>query len=124
MPDGHVTVIFPNKYHEDNFIRANVTYQIPEENYGFTFRVQEPPGLDRIKAFATLSPGSPLKLDLSKGFHTIRPGTMRGTRGIQVLSKRFTPNSSGKWSEAHAEIFIHKKGKVFIRGKKKLHQTE
>ena len=124
MPDGHVTVIFPNKYHEDNFIRANVTYQIPEENYGFTFRVQEPPGLDRIKAFATLSPDSPLKLDLSKGFHTIRPGTMRGTRGIQVLSKKFTPNSPSKWSEAHAEIFIHKKGKVFIRGKKKLHYTE
>jgi TolB-like protein len=119
-PDGKVTVMFPNKFHKDNLIRANVTNKIPEKKDGFSLQVREPSGLDRIKAFATLSPGSPLKLDLSKGFHTIRPGTMRGTRGIQVLSKKFTPNSPSKWSEAHAEIFIHKKGKVFIRGKKKL----
>jgi len=38
-PNGDITVIFPNKFHRDNFIRAGVTYQVPSPNYGFEFDV-------------------------------------------------------------------------------------
>ena len=54
MGSGH-------KYHEDNFIRQEVTYKVPTPNYGFDFKVKGPIGLERIKAIVT-SNSSPLNL--------------------------------------------------------------
>jgi TolB-like protein len=119
-PNGNITVIFPNKYHRENFIRAGVTYQVPSPNYGFEFDVQGPAGLERIKAIVTLNKISLLKLDLDKGFHSVKRGTTRGKRTIQALSKQVDSVESTAWAEAYSEIFIFKKGETYIRGSRKI----
>ena len=119
-PNGNITVIFPNKYHRENFIRAGVTYQVPSPNYGFEFDVQGPAGLERIKAIITLNKVSLLKLDLDKGFHSVQRETTRGTRTIQALSKQVDSVDSSTWAEAYSEIFIFKKGETYTRGSRKI----
>jgi len=54
--DGHVRQIFPNRYRQDNFIRAHKVYTVPGKRDSFKFRVTPPPGVETIKAVATLSP--------------------------------------------------------------------
>ena len=119
-PSGDITVIFPNKFHRDNFIHAGVTYQIPAPNYEFEFNVQGPPGLERIKAIVTSNNISLLKLDLGKGFHSIKKETTRGTRAIQILSKQVESVDSSEWAEAYSEIFIFEKGEIFTRGSRQI----
>ena len=119
-PNGDITVIFPNKFHRDNFIRAGVTYQVPSPNYGFEFDVQGPAGLERIKAIVTLNKVSLLKLDLAKGFHSVNRDTTRGTRAIQALSTQVDSVDSTAWAEAYSEIFIFKKGERYTRGARKI----
>jgi TolB-like protein len=119
-PNGNITVIFPNKYHKDNFIRAGVTYQVPSPNYGFEFDIQGPAGLERIKAIVTLNNGSLLKLDLENGFHSMERGTTRGKRDILILSKQIDAVGSSSWAEAYSEIFIFRKGEKYIRGSRKI----
>ena len=119
-PNGDITVIFPNKFHTDNFIRAGVTYQVPAPNYDFEFNVQGPPGLERIKAIVTANDISLMKLDLENGFHSIKKETTQGTRSIQVLSKKVESVSSSEWAEAYSEIFIFKTGKTFTRGARQI----
>jgi hypothetical protein len=55
-PEGKVRQIFPNRYRRDNFIRANKVYAIPGKRDSFQFTVTPPPGVETIKAVATLSP--------------------------------------------------------------------
>jgi len=54
---GELTLLFPNRFHRHNFIRAGRTYQIPDERYdGFEYEIQPPVGTDRIYAIASSSP--------------------------------------------------------------------
>ncbi|MFQ5672496.1 MAG: DUF4384 domain-containing protein [Nitrospinales bacterium] len=118
--DGNITVIFPNKYRRDNFVEAGIVYQIPSPGYGFRFDVQGPPGLERIKAVATLTPGSPIELDLEQGFHSIERGTTRGNRDIRVMAERFSPDTATAWAQAYTEIFIYEREKTYFRGSRKV----
>ncbi len=117
---GDVTVIFPNAFHRDNFIKAGVTYQIPAPNYGFQFDIQGPSGLERVKAIATATPQLPIDLDLEKGFHTFKPDTSRGTRDIGIIANEFTKDSNREWAENHTEIFIFNKNDSYTRGIRKI----
>ncbi|MFQ5717364.1 MAG: DUF4384 domain-containing protein, partial [Nitrospinales bacterium] len=117
---GNVTVIFPNAFHPDNLIRAGVTVQIPGPGDRFKFDVQGPPGLERIKAAATLTPGTPIDLDLGQGFHSIKRGTQRGMRDIKAIAERFSLDKSSAWAEAYTEIFIYEKNRTYLRGSRKI----
>ena len=119
-PSENITVIFPNKFHRDNFIKAGVTYQVPSPDYGFNFQVTGPAGLERIKAIITSNKTSLLKLNLDEGFHSVKKGTTRGSRAIQVLSKQVDSVGSSAWSEAHSEIFIFNEGERYNRGLRKI----
>ena len=119
-PNGDITVIFPNKFHRDNLIRAGVTYQVPSPNYGFEFDVRGPAGLERIKAIVTLNKVPLLKIDLDKGFYSLKRGTNHGSRTIQALSKQVESVESLTWSEAYSEIFIFRKSEKYIRGSRKI----
>ncbi len=123
-PNGNITVIFPNKFHRDNFIESGVTYQVPSPDYGFEFKVTGPAGLERIKAIVTLNKVSLLKLDLENGFHSVKKETTRGTRAIQALSKQVDSVGSTAWSEAYSEIFIFNEGKKYTRGSRKITSAE
>ena len=119
-PNGNITVIFPNKFHKDNFIESGVTYQFPSPDYGFEFKVAGPAGLERIKAIVTLNKVSLLKLDLENGFHSVKNETTRGIKAIQALSKQVDSVGSTAWSEAYSEIFIFNEGEKYTRGSRKI----
>jgi len=53
---GNLNLIFPESVKETGFIRANRTYQIPEDDDDFSFKVQGPPGEEFICAVASSEP--------------------------------------------------------------------
>jgi len=53
--NGKMTLIFPNKYHHTNFIHKNMVYSIPENYYGFAFKLGAPYGTEFIKVVASPS---------------------------------------------------------------------
>ena len=113
---GDATVIFPNAFHKNNFIRAGQTYKIPAPEYGFQFNIEGPAGLERVKAIATLQPGLPVDLDLEQGFHTFKRGTREGTRDISIIAEKFAREPDHTWAESHTEIFIFKEDDSYDRG--------
>ena len=119
-PNGDITVIFPNKFHRDNFIRAGKTTQVPSPSYGFEFHLQGPAGLERIKAIVTLNKISLLALDLDDGFHNVKRGTPLGTRTIVALATQVDSIDSSSWSETYSEIFIFNEGERYTRGSRKI----
>lgn len=118
-PNGDATVIFPNKFHKDNYIRGGATYEIPEKSYGFQFAIQGPDGMERIKAIATLKPDPLLNLDLDQGFHAIEKNS-RGTRSIKVMEDKLSQKSGSEWAAGYAEIFIFNRDRVFTRGARQI----
>ena len=62
---GEVTLLFPNRFHQDNYIRAGRTYRIPDETYGFRLEVQPPLGRERIYAIASYYPMNIFDTDFS-----------------------------------------------------------
>ncbi|PIR00340.1 MAG: hypothetical protein COV66_07610 [Nitrospinae bacterium CG11_big_fil_rev_8_21_14_0_20_45_15] len=118
--NGNITVIFPNKYHQDNFVRKGVTYQVPSPNYGFEFDIQGPRGLERAKAIVTRNKIPLLELNLDEGFHSLQSGSTRGMRDIKILSKQILSAESSDWAEAYSEIFIFGKEQVYTRGSRKI----
>ncbi|MFQ5641338.1 MAG: DUF4384 domain-containing protein [bacterium] len=59
-PAGKVTVLFPNAYAKDNFLKAGMTHEMPAPNL-YRLRVNGPAGPELVKAIATTQP---LKLDI------------------------------------------------------------
>jgi len=51
---GTVTVLFPNQFHKDNFVKAGQEITIPDSSMGFKIQAQGPPGREMVKAIATL----------------------------------------------------------------------
>ena len=119
-PQGKITVIYPNRFHRDNFIQAGVTYKVPRERDNFALDVRGPAGQERIKAIVTLNKVSLLKLDLNKGFHSMQGGTTRGLRGIQAISKKIISFDDSEWAEAYTKIVIFEKGKTYTLGSRKI----
>jgi hypothetical protein len=84
-PTGKVKILFPNRYYQNNFIRAGKTYVIPGSEYGFKLTIEPPTGTERIKAIATADPLSLFDLDFAKGFFPpVERTNMRGMRGISI----------------------------------------
>lgn len=49
---GNATLIFPNQFQQKNFIEAEKIYDIPNDSYGFAFRLTAPFGAEFVKAVA------------------------------------------------------------------------
>mgnify|MGYP005638665123 FL=1 len=120
-PGGKITVLFPNKYQKNNFVRAGETIQIPPSQHKkFGFEVKPPHGEERLKAIATLDRDFPVNLNLNSrdGFHVIKPETSRGMREIEALANFFSSKQNSGWSQDYLKIFIHKKNNIFSRGQR------
>ena len=63
---GHVTMLFPNKYHPTNEIVADETYTIPSADMKFTIKARAPAGKELIKAIATTVPTQISEFDLNQ----------------------------------------------------------
>lgn len=51
QPNGAVNIIFPNRYDQNNFVRANTTYYLPRQGYNFT--IDNIVGTEYIQAVAS-----------------------------------------------------------------------
>jgi hypothetical protein len=50
---GKVTVLYPNKWSKDNFVRSGRVYKVPPKNAGYTFKMSGPAGTEVLKAIVT-----------------------------------------------------------------------
>jgi len=108
--EGNFHIIFPNQYHQDNFIRVNTTVLIPDEAMSrgeFQLQFGPPAGEETVKLIATTEPLNLRNLglgDFKQSFQEISGGTRTTfVRGVlnNLSSNRFA------WSEDTIVIRSH-----------------
>jgi len=104
---GRLTIRFPNALYPDNLIRAGEFHEIPGQDYGFEYRLQGPPGTERLKAIATLDRVQLLETHFTPGgvlFETRTPtAAARDIAGIRTRIEQMTPSD---WAEATREFNV------------------
>lgn len=58
---GEIRLIFPNKYNQDNFARANIVYSIPSPKDTYKLRIAPPYGREVVHILASKTPISTLE---------------------------------------------------------------
>lgn len=102
--NGEFSLLFPNRFHPDNFVKGGVTYRIPDKNYGFAFEAEPPTGTDRIYAFAGTRPLGVFDEDFSKdAFVTVTRGNTRGVK-VKGIGARLDQAKLGAASECVIHI--------------------
>ncbi len=104
---GRLTILFPNSLHRDNAIKAGRDYSIPGPDYGFEYELQGPPGIERLKAVATLENVTLLESNFdAEGsfFRVVPPAT--GARDIGLIQKKVASLPQQKWAEASSEFRV------------------
>lgn len=104
---GKLTVLFPNALHRDNSIEPNRIYTIPAEGDPFEWHLTGPPGVERLKALATLEPVALLENAFAPDgsvFRTIPAGV--ATRDVSMVQKQVASIPEGLWSEASCEFRV------------------
>ena len=82
---GNVIVIFPNLFHQNNFIKAGIEYVIPNEDDGFKIEVGGPPGIEKIFVIASISRIEINNMNYSKEFYRgIKKEDKIATRDLQI----------------------------------------
>jgi len=102
--NGNVKVLFPNRYCQDNFIRAGKTYTIPSNEYGFKLIIEPPSGIEKIKAIATTEPFFLFDLDFAENFFPTVEKT--NTRGMKSINKALDRLPNFNWAESMCTISI------------------
>lgn len=104
---GRLTVLFPNAHHRDNFVRAGELHHIPEDSSGFEYRLEGPPGIERLKAVATLSNLPLIESDFTAdgGLFSTRP-TSATPRDIAVVRRRVEQLRRSDWTEATTQFAV------------------
>jgi len=97
---GQVTVIYPNRFHPNHFVRTGQDVIIPPRDAGFRLVVEPPPGYEQIRAIATEEPVKIHTGDFAGQGATFRSLNRAQTRGLAVVIKeerdRVPP---AKWAE-------------------------
>lgn len=103
---GKLTVLFPNRLFQNNFITANRIYAIPGEEYPFEYALSGPPGVEKIKAIATTSKRDLVDFEFSKAefFHTAESGI--AARDISIVAKKMEEVPVDSWAEAMCEFEV------------------
>lgn len=100
---GTLRVIFPNPFQRDNFIEAGKTYIIPDPANGYEIRVDGPPGIERVKAIATLRKSDQPSLNVSGGFYEF--ATQEDGR-LRDLNITITQLQGTQWVDGGMKIDI------------------
>ncbi|MFC2078318.1 PKD domain-containing protein, partial [Candidatus Bipolaricaulota bacterium] len=93
-PDGTVTLVFPNAAEPNNLLPAG-TRTVPAQDAGYTLRVSEPIGEERLFTFAATGPIPGFPTTFNGGFPILStdPGTFRDDT-LQTMNGQF---ASGEW---------------------------
>ncbi len=102
-PDGRAQIIFPNSYHESNFIEGEKEYTIPGDLLPFQFKVAPPDGEELLYAVVTQEP-----YDLIPGqihdFSEVFP-QLSGSGEVVARSLRVVP-SGNQLSVAMCHFYV------------------
>ena len=109
---GKMTLLFPNSFYKDNFIKAGKTYSIPGDFFGFRINVSGPAGIERIKVIATPEPFPLAEGNTSHGFYSFDREDKKGLRDLSVVSDNL---SSKSWAQDYVEIRIYEKSEDRIK---------
>ena len=104
---GGLTILFPNAHQRENFVRSGDPYHIPAADSGFEFRLQGPPGTERLKAVATLSKVLLLESHFAPdgAIFDTRPASAT-PRDIAVVQRRVERLQPQAWAEATTEFTV------------------
>lgn len=103
---GSVHVLFPNAFQRDNHIKAGRTYTFPDPQDGFKIRVTDPPGIERLKVFATSKHVPLFKEDFSvEKFRSVKEGNYNVTRDLVAVLDSLEDTA---WAETNLEIRIER----------------
>lgn len=83
-PHGMVHILFPNKFHQDNYITKKKTHRIPGPSASFKYTICLPKGVDKLLAVVTETRRKLVREDFSN-FDQVFP-KLRGSKG-QVISQ-------------------------------------
>lgn len=82
--NGEMQLIFPNQFHDNNEIKKNVIYSIPDESYGFAFKLEKPFGTEFIKIIASTKQFK----DIEESFSSLGKSSKELiTRGLSVQQR-------------------------------------
>ena len=104
---GKLTILFPNALHPENRITANTLYEIPGPDYGFSYILEGEPGLEKLKAIATLEKVSLMETQFSPdgAFFATRQPTA-AARDIAIVKEKTSTLPADKWTEASCEFQV------------------
>src|SRR3989304_1996102 len=109
---GKMTLLFPNSFYKDNFIKGGKTYSIPGDFFGFRINVRGPAGIERIKVIATPEPFPIAEGNTAYGFYSFDREDKKGMRDLSVVSDNL---SSKSWAQDYVEIRIFEKSEDRIK---------
>ena len=106
QPDGSVTQILPNRFDDENYLRAGETRTYPPRNAGYVFNVEAPTGLSRVVAVASLRPLDTRQLarfESGAAFATSDLGQSGFQSAFRIVVEPI-PNSSWVTSTAYYDV--------------------
>jgi hypothetical protein len=115
---GKIHIIFPNKYQQDNFLKAGQVVQVPSKNAPFSIKVSAPAGKEVIKVIATTKAKA-----LIEDSQTVKAGPYKAIKkSAQSLSKDLTVElkdrrqQGEKWAEYTKVITIVENNDFVVNG--------
>jgi hypothetical protein len=104
---GKLTILFPNALHPDAFLHGERPHLIPGTEYGFRYVLKGPPGIERLKAIATLEPRPLVEADFSaEGTLFMQVESTAAARDIAIVKSRTDALPDDAWAEAHLEFEV------------------
>lgn len=101
---GSIHVLFPNAHMKDNHVKAGRTYALPSEEAGFKIRVNGPPGVEKLKLFATTANIPLFEQDFAtESFRSLSEENYNSTRDLEVVLESMEGTA---WAETHMELLI------------------
>lgn len=86
-PSGNTTLLFPNQFQKDNFIKAGQTKRIPESNSPVKITVNGPAGSELVQVIASTDQRTVFQqtaLKVSGGWHVVTADTAQWTRDLSL----------------------------------------
>lgn len=114
---GNFHIIFPNKFHQDNFIKAGTEVVIPDEEMrrrSFEFEFSLPAGEETVKVIAATRPLNLEKLgiaDFRESFPVVRGGTriIMVKQVIEQINDNIEAGDNGfEWAEDTVVVRSHR----------------
>jgi len=98
---GNVTVLFPNNMVYDSAIHSGIVWRFPREHDPFDYKLIGPPGVETIKAIATVKPVALIDIPVAEReriFQTLPSD--QATRDILIVRRKVLSLRTDEWAEA------------------------